>query len=155
LCDGLEAILGVVAQRLAVLGAAVEQRRREAERVHTLAELLTALHAGQPPDVKPYVALAEALVEEANQLLPLRLPYDAPDRAAPFVACHSLAVAQVLARMVRGDPEWRGRAVEPVLAALVHDVGMLGVPAAVLAHPGPLDDGQRRRIEGHVAVGAV
>jgi HD-GYP domain-containing protein (c-di-GMP phosphodiesterase class II) len=153
LCEGLEAILGVIAERLAVLAAAVEQRRREEERIHTLAELLTALHAGTPPDVTPYVALAEALVEEANQLAPLRLPHDTPDRPARFVACHSLAVAGVVARVVRGDPEWRGRAVEAVLAALVHDVGMLAVPAAVLAHAGPLDDGQRRQLEAHVRVG--
>jgi hypothetical protein len=155
LCEGLEAILGVVAQRLATLGAAVEQRRREAERVHTLAEGLTALHAGRVPDVKPFLALAEAIVEEANQLAPLRLLYESPDQPARFVACHGLCVAQVAARVVRGDPEWRGRAVEPVLAALVHDVGMLGVPAAVLGHAGPLDDGQRRLVEGHVRAGAA
>jgi hypothetical protein len=155
LSEGLEAILGVIAQRLATLGAAVEQRRREAERVDVLAELLAALHGGQPPDVKPYVVLAEALVEEANQLAPLRLPNEPPNRPARFAACHALAVAQVLARVVRGDPEWRSRAVEGVLAALVHDVGMLEVPAAILAHAGPLDDGQRRLIEGHVRVGAT
>jgi HD-GYP domain-containing protein (c-di-GMP phosphodiesterase class II) len=154
LCAGLEAILGVVAQRLALLGAALDQRRREAERIDTLAGLLTALHAGQPPDVSPYVALAEALVEEANQLAPLRLLNDTPERLARFVACHSLTVAQVLARVVRGDPEWRGRAVEVVLAALVHDAGMLDVPVDVLARPGPLDDDQRRRVEGHVRTGA-
>lgn len=155
LAAGLEAILGVIAQRLATLAAATAQRRREAERVHTLAELLAALHAGHAPDVKPCVALAEALVEEANQLAPLRLPYDGPERPARFVACQGLAVARVAARVVRGDPEWRGRAVEPVLAALVHDVGMLGVPAAVLAQPGPLDDDRRRLVEAHAHAGAV
>jgi hypothetical protein len=155
LAEGLEAILGVVAQRLATLGAATGQRRREAESVHTLAEVFAALHAGRTPDVKPVVALAEALVEEANQLAPLRLLYDEPERPARFVACHGLAVAQVAARVVRGDPEWRGRAVEPVLAALVHDVGMLDVPAAVLYHPGPLNEEQRRLVEGHAHAGAA
>src|SRR5262249_57858728 len=69
--------------------------------------------------------------------------------------CPRRSVAQVVARVVRGDAEWRGRALEPVLAALVHDAGMLGVPAVVLARPGPLDDGQRRVVEGHARAGAA
>jgi HD-GYP domain-containing protein (c-di-GMP phosphodiesterase class II) len=155
LCDGLEAFHGVIAQRLAVLNEAVGRRRREAERVDTLAGLLLALNAEEALDVKPYVALAEALLEEAEQAVPLRFLYEGPERPARFVACHSLSVAQVVARVVRGDVEWRGRALEPVLAALVHDAGMLGVPAAVLARPGPLDDGQRRVVEGHARAGAA
>jgi HD-GYP domain-containing protein (c-di-GMP phosphodiesterase class II) len=155
LCEGLEAVQGVVAQRLAVLNEAVGRRRREAARVDTLAGLLLALNAEEALDVKPYVALAEALLDEAGQGAPLRFLYEGPERPARFVACHSLSVAQVVARVVRGDPEWRGRALEPVLAALVHDAGMLGVPADVLAYPGPLDDGQRRRVEGHVGAGAA
>jgi HD-GYP domain-containing protein (c-di-GMP phosphodiesterase class II) len=155
LCDGLEAFQGVIAQRLTVLDDAVARRRREAERVATLADLLRALHTGEAADVKPYVALAEALVEDANQAAPLRFLHDGPERPARFVACHSLTVAQVVARVVRADPEWRGRAVEPVLAALVHDAGMLAVPPEVLAQPGPLDDGQRRLVEGHVRAGAA
>jgi HD-GYP domain-containing protein (c-di-GMP phosphodiesterase class II) len=138
LCDGLEAFHGVIAQRVAVLGEAVARRRREAERVARLGDLLPALHAGTGLDVKPYVALAEALLEEAEQDAPLRFLYEGPEPPARFVACHSLSVAQVVARVVRGDPEWRGRTLEPVLAALVHDAGMLDVPAEVLAQPGPL-----------------
>jgi HD-GYP domain-containing protein (c-di-GMP phosphodiesterase class II) len=155
LCDGLEAVQGVIAQRLAVLAETVARRRAEAERVASLADLLLALHAGEAADVKPFVALAEAVVEGANQATPLRFLYEAPDRPARFVACHSLTVAQVVARVVRGDPDWRGRALEPVLAALVHDGGMLAVPPEVLAQPGPLDDGQRRLVEGHVRAGAA
>jgi HD-GYP domain-containing protein (c-di-GMP phosphodiesterase class II) len=45
--------------------------------------------------------------------------------------------------------------VEPVLAALVHDVGMLSVPAEVLCRPGPLDDDARRTVESHVRLGAA
>ena len=41
-----------------------------------------------------------------------------------------------------------------VLAALVHDAGMLRVPAEVLAQPGPLDDAGRRAVEVHARAGA-
>jgi HD-GYP domain-containing protein (c-di-GMP phosphodiesterase class II) len=155
LCEGLEAVLSVVGQRLAVLGATVGRRRREAERIDTLADLLTTLQAEANPDVKPYKELAEAILDEAEHNAPLRFLYAAPEEPARFVACHSLTTAQVAARVARGDPEWRGRALEPVLAALVHDAGLLSVPAAVLAHPGPLDDEQRRAVEGHVRAGAA
>jgi HD-GYP domain-containing protein (c-di-GMP phosphodiesterase class II) len=71
------------------------------------------------------------------------------------VAAHSLNVAQVVARVVRQDPEWRGRALDPVLAALVHDVGMLIIPPESFLHGGPLDDDQRRAVEGHTLRGEI
>jgi HD-GYP domain-containing protein (c-di-GMP phosphodiesterase class II) len=154
LCEGLEGILGVIAQRLGTLGAVVARRSREAERVATLADLLTGLHAGRALDLKPYVAIAEALLDEASQSAPLQFLHAEPAEPARFVACHSLTVAQVVARVVRHDPEQRARPLEPVLAALVHDVGMLSVPVEVLSHPGPLEGAQRRSVEGHARVSA-
>src|SRR5262245_3363705 len=136
LCEGMEAILGVVAQRLAVLTAAAGQRRLWDDRAEALAGLLADLFAGRSEDVKPFVALAEAVLDEAHQSAPLRFLHDrprGPGGVARFVACHSLTAAQVMARVVRHDPDLRTRPLEPVLAALVHDVGMLGVPAEVLA----------------------
>lgn len=154
LCEGLQVILGVVARRVALLGGAVEERRREDGLIGTLADLLVALAAGQRPDITAFAAVAEALVAEAHEAAPLPFRSASPDRPARFVACHSLTVARVMARLARLDPDLRGRPAEPVLAALVHDVGMLHVPADLLAHVGPLDDGQRRLIESHTRVGA-
>lgn len=37
---------------------------------------------------------------------------------------------------------------------LLHDIGKIGVPTAVLEHPGPLDDEQRALIRAHPTVGA-
>jgi hypothetical protein len=155
LSEGLEAILGVVAQRVAVLTAAVARRRKWAERLDTLAGRLTALANGEPAELSPYTALAEALIAEAADGAPLRfLDHPPAQDPARFVACHSLVVAQVAARLVRHDPELRPRAVEVVLAALVHDVGMLRVPPDLLAQPGPLDDAGRRAVEAHARAGA-
>jgi HD-GYP domain-containing protein (c-di-GMP phosphodiesterase class II) len=155
LCEGLEAILTMVMQRLGTLAHALNRRRQELAQMDKLADLLQGLHAGRWMDIQPFQALAEALVAEARQQAPLRLPHTESTEPARFVACHSLAVARVIARVVRHDPELRGRPREAVLAALLHDVGMLGVPAEVLTHAGPLDDSKRRAVEGHSHAGAL
>lgn len=153
LCEGLEVILDVVAQRLATLGRAVGQRLHEEEQIGALTELLVALAAGQPPEARAFTALAEAVVAEAQDAAPLRFLHAPATSPARFVACHSLSVARVIARVARLDPELRHRPVEPVLAALVHDVGMLHVPPEMLARTGPLSDGERRQIEAHARLG--
>jgi hypothetical protein len=154
MCEGLEVILGLVGDRLAGLTAAVGQRRRETGWLDTLTELLAGLAGGQPPDVKPYVVLAEAILTAARQGAPLRWFGAAAQPPARFVAAHSLNVAQVIARLVGPDAEWRTRALDPVLAALVHDAGMVRLPGELLGQAAPLDDAQRRLVEGHTVVGA-
>jgi hypothetical protein len=153
LCDGVEAILSVAAQRLGTLAHAIGQRNRDIERLDTLRDLLARLAGGHDVSVQEFINLAEALLAEADQA-PLRFPSEVEADPALFVACHSLFVAQVVARIVRLDPDLRPRSMEPVLAALVHDVGMLQVPTEVLTHPGPLSDEQRRAVERHTQVGA-
>src|SRR5262249_40184757 len=77
--------------------------------------------------------------------------YPAP---AWFVAAHGLNCAKVMARLVRNDPQWRHRAAEMMLAALLHDVGMLRVDPAVLARAEPLNADQRSAVEAHTRVGS-
>jgi HD-GYP domain-containing protein (c-di-GMP phosphodiesterase class II) len=152
LCEGAEAILNVVAQRVQLLAAALQRGVRERARIEALAGLLTGLYDGRALDVKPYALLAEEILAEAQESQPLRFLHGEAEVPARFVACHSLTVAQVVARLARHEPELRGRPVEPVLAALVHDVGMLGVPAEVLAKAAPLVDAERRLVEAHVRI---
>lgn len=160
LCEGLEGILNVLAERVAALRAAGEQRRREAHWVDTLAELLTALAAGKKPSVNHFTTLAGALLTEAEQNGPLRF-FAEPGKSnlgggaiARAVACHGLTTGQVIARLVRNDPELRGEGVEAVVAALLHDVGMLRVSPGIYAHPTILTEEQRRGMEAHTRVGA-
>jgi HD-GYP domain-containing protein (c-di-GMP phosphodiesterase class II) len=152
--DGLEAIFAAIASRVAELDTAAAQRRGDEGRIETLAELVSALDTGRAADAAALAALAEPLVEEARQGTPLRFLASDPRQPARFVACHSLTVAQVIARLTRHDPEYRGRPQDPVLAALLHDAGMLTVGAEVLARPGPLDDAGRRLVEAHPRRGA-
>lgn len=41
-----------------------------------------------------------------------------------------------------------------VLASVLHDVGKVGVPDAILNKPGALDGGEKRQMQAHVAIGA-
>ena len=154
LCEGLEGMLGVIAERIAGLNAAARERRSQHQRIDTLADLLTQLHAGLPVDIQRCADIAEAIVTEAAEAEPLRFLAADPRQPARFIACHGLTTAQVMARVVRDNAELRCSPVEAVLAALLHDVGMLSVDPAILAQPGPVNDAQRRAIEGHTRSGA-
>ncbi|MBY0522410.1 MAG: HD domain-containing protein [Gemmataceae bacterium] len=158
LCEGLEGTLVVVAERIGGIRAAVAQRQTESQQVATLTELLRGLDAGKSADLKRLVQMAETLLADASECVRLRLRLtetsDAPVSAIHIVVSHSLNVAQVMARLVRHDPDLRGQAVQAVLAALIHDVGMLRVPNEIVTLPGSLNDAQRRVMEAHVRTGA-
>jgi HD-GYP domain-containing protein (c-di-GMP phosphodiesterase class II) len=154
LCEGLEVILKTAEGRVNALRLAVTARNQREAQVDALAGLLSDLSASKPVTIKPFVALAESIIAEAQEGMALRFLWAQPCVSARFVACHSLTVARVIARVVRFDPELRGQSLEAVLTGLLHDVGMLSVPLEIVAHPGPLDDTQRRAVEQHTRVGA-
>jgi len=153
LCEGLEAILNVVAERQRTLSASVERQRREIDCVSRLAELLTALDHRETIDKQPFLALAEEVLNDAQEGGPLRFLEGDPHNPAHFAACHGLTTARVASRIIRHDPELRGRSLDVLLAALIHDVGMLRIPPEILAYPEPYDDNQRRIIESHCHMG--
>jgi HD domain len=154
LCDGLDVILMVVEDRLRAVRTGLEYRRQEEDCFQNLAGLLVALAAGQSMNLKPWIGLADRIIAAAHQDVSLRIVYQPPDNPLRYVVGHSLTVAQVIARVIRHEPEWRNRPLDPVMAALVHDVGMLCVPRVILCHAGPLDDPQRRAVEVHANAGA-
>jgi HD-GYP domain-containing protein (c-di-GMP phosphodiesterase class II) len=154
LCEGLEVTLEVIATRIGRLKAMLDRRRQETGWIETLADFLTCLSLGKPVDLQPLNTLAEALLNDQQEGGPLRFFHTSPEQPPRFIACHSLTVAQVMARMLHREPDLGRRPLEPLLAALVHDAGMLSVAAEVLTHPGPLDDAQWRLIEGHTSAGA-
>ena len=153
LCEGLEAILNVADRRLGTLAQAVGRRRHEADQLNTLADLLSRLANGQAVDVQDFIALANELLAESGET-PMRFMDGIHSNPARFIAAHSLAVAQVIARIALADAEFRTRPMELVLAGLVHDVGMLRVPAAILMKAGAVDETERRTIERHALIGA-
>jgi len=154
-CDGLEAMLTAIRDRLAISGRTLEIRRREWGRVERLARLLHDIQGRRLVSVASFTAIAEELVAEARHGVPIRFATAPADPVARFVAAHALTVAQVVARMVPHDFEWTSQQVPAVTAALMMDVGMLTVPAAVLGKPLAFDDADHRAIEAHAASGAA
>jgi HD-GYP domain-containing protein (c-di-GMP phosphodiesterase class II) len=154
LCEGIEAILESVAERIARLDRAIAVRRRDASAVQRLAELLGRLHAGTAVAMDSVTAMASAIIADAQNGEPLRFLSASAEEPARFVAAHSLMVAQVAARVGRHDPDYRKDLHQPVVAAVLHDVGMLQIPAEILAKPGTLEDAQRRLVEAHPQAGA-
>lgn len=160
LCEGLEGILATVRQRLAILGTVLHERRRDAEQVDRLAHFLVRLNGDQPVEAATLVELASEVLAE-GLTSPLRFLYAPPAASqaflggpsfpapARFVACHSLTTARIMARIVRHAPEWKADLLQPVIAALLHDVGMLRLPPALLATNQLLKEDQIRLIEGH------
>jgi HD-GYP domain-containing protein (c-di-GMP phosphodiesterase class II) len=149
LCEGLEAVLNVVAYRLGTITDALRERHRERNRRQALAQFLVALAAGQTIETKALLPLAEGIHQDAIEGMPLYFPDVSAVNAAEHIAAHSLAVADIIARLVRHDGAWRAQPLEPILAALIHDVGMLNVDPAILGQGEPLADDQRRTIETH------
>ncbi|MFL5241773.1 MAG: HD-GYP domain-containing protein [Gemmataceae bacterium] len=153
LCQGLEPIFALIGERLAGLQAAVSRRRHEKNQLHILKDFLTALVERKPVDVKTLVRLGEAILTEAVEQNPLAFHHGAPWGPADWIPAHCLNVAQVMARVVRHNADLRGRPLDAVLAALVHDVGMLETPTEILTQVGPLTDDSRRLIEAHAFAG--
>jgi HD-GYP domain-containing protein (c-di-GMP phosphodiesterase class II) len=151
MCDGFEHLLRVIRGRLGVLEHAVALRRADAGRIARLADLLKAIQTGKVVSSGSLFELAELILDDARQGARLRFAYRDPatDGVAAFVAAHALNVGQVLARLVPHDYEWALKPALPIVAALTMDVGMLDVPAEILAKPGSLTLEERRSVELH------
>ncbi len=154
LCDGLEATLDTVADQLETLKSGVGRGRLEADRLDQLTTKLTAVARGMSVSLDDFSDLAESLLDEARQGLPLRFYTVSPIEHARYIAGHSLMVASVAARLIHDDPSWRDRLERVMLAGLLFDVGMLSVSPQTLAYDGPLNEAQWREVEHHTRAGA-
>ncbi len=104
----------------------------------------------QPDDVRDRSAQTHAAVLRAAALLA-----DAGETHEPYLAGHSARVqaySMVIAETVDPGAERIDREALRYGAAF-HDIGMLGVPASVVGHPGPLDSDQWARVRAHPARG--
>jgi HD-GYP domain-containing protein (c-di-GMP phosphodiesterase class II) len=154
LCEGIEGILSIATERLRSLTAGVARHRHEMETIGRLSELLSTLAAEQTVPLDAFRPLVDAVLAEAEECAPLTFRDASLTDQGRFVACHSLTTARVIARVVRHDAELRSRAADAVLAALLHDVGMLRVHVEILAHDDAVDIDQRRMLESHCRIGA-
>jgi HD-GYP domain-containing protein (c-di-GMP phosphodiesterase class II) len=166
LCEGVDAMLAVIRERLDGMTRALSAQKSIIARVDRLAKLLADLAAGRMVQIQSFADMADVILDDARQAQPIRFLTCAPlspkglDESDPvppparFVAAHSLTTAAIVARLTPHDFEFANRPVVAVIAALLMDVGMLRVPAAVLASTQPLDATDRRLIDVHPRVGA-
>jgi diguanylate cyclase (GGDEF)-like protein len=93
-------------------------------------------------------------LERSQALVGLRALASAIDAKDPATRAHSERVAALVSRLARqsGWPAERVRLLSE--AALVHDVGKIGVPNELLRKPGPLTPAERHTVEGHAELAA-
>lgn len=106
------------------------------------------------------VVRALSAEERARQLMraqalnAMRVLARAVDARDPYTARHSERVADLCVRLATALGWDSARIVALQEAALVHDVGKIGVPDAILLKEHALTDEERLVIEGHAALGA-
>jgi diguanylate cyclase (GGDEF)-like protein len=93
-------------------------------------------------------------LERSQALVGLRSLATAIDAKDPATREHSDRVAMIAGRLARTAGWSVERARQLSEAALVHDVGKIGVPDAVLRKTTPLTVEERRQIEGHAELAA-
>lgn len=159
ICDGMEVVLSAVEHRLEKIRAMSQKQQKSAARIQQLAQWLMQLEAGELKQLQPFAELADQILLEASQCTPLEIYHpvntNAPDRAwvADCVARHALVTAQVMARIARHNPDLKVRLPQMVVAALIHDVGMLRLSPELVAKAEAFDDNDKREVELHTQHG--
>ena len=109
------------------------------------------------PDVVHELSAQERAehLERSQALVGLRALARAIDAKDPTTRRHSERVSDLVVKLAveRGWPAERVRLLAE--AALVHDVGKIGVPDAVLLKDGPLDEDEYEQIKQHAELGAL
>src|SRR4051794_3677765 len=100
---------------------------------------------------------------EATRLAVASLPIDGPKGRALLraveshdgpTATHSYIVLDLARRVARRLGLAPEHVAEVEQVALLHDVGKLAIPHAILTKPGPLDDAEWAVMRSHPAIGA-
>ncbi|MGF1578135.1 MAG: HD-GYP domain-containing protein [Gemmataceae bacterium] len=154
LCSGLDVLISTLQQRLTGIEdtlRAIHHRRRTA---HQLENLLQKVIDGKLSTLNPFYSLAETVIEDCHRGSPLLFPEQLPDEVGQFVSQHSLAVAKTVVYFGQMAPQWRDALLQPVVAALLHDVGMLSIPNETLRTPEEFHITQMGVIEKHCRIGA-
>lgn len=98
--------------------------------------------------------MRQSVWEETREATALRTLVDLVDERDAGLADHSNVVSELAARTAEalGLSERRVRRI--ALAGMVHDVGKVALPDAILAKPGPLDEQEWKRVRAHPEDGA-
>ncbi|HEX3315305.1 MAG TPA: hypothetical protein VHR72_10465, partial [Gemmataceae bacterium] len=149
LCEGLHMCLVGVHDRIGMVQSGLARQDDERRQLDTLANLLGDLDDGRVPPLDAFLAIARSIVDDVSRGQPLSFRPCPTADSALFAATQGLAMARVQAWILRAEIPQRGRLAEAIVPALVHDVGMLHVPAEILFQAGPLDDDALRILHEH------
>jgi putative two-component system response regulator len=128
--------------RVAALEAGADDfMTKPVERVELAARVRSALRLK---------ALYNTLDSAEQVIFSLAAAVEAKD---PFTERHTQRVAETARHVGRrlGLPEFALDAL--YRGGIIHDIGKIGVPDAILLKPGPLDDNELSRMQAHVVVG--
>jgi HD-GYP domain-containing protein (c-di-GMP phosphodiesterase class II) len=154
LCRGLTAVFDSIEHKTAGLEDSLALRSHRRGTLDGLAGWLFDCCAGKSVSLDHVRALASQLDEEARCAAPLYTYEPQSPDAAQHIACHSLVAAQACARMLGPRGLLDHERQDIIMAALVHDVGMLAVPKESWMSADPISDDRRRAIEQHAPRGA-
>ena len=154
LCSGLDVLIGVIDQRVSGSKQMIDKARKETAQLTSLARLLKRLASHTLRDINPFFTLAEEVVRDMAGGQTLWVTQSLNDDVVSHAAAHALNTARVIALVARHDSLWQSSLLQPVVAALVHDVGMLDIPAAVMQNPNEFGDNEQGVIERHCRKGA-
>lgn len=151
--DGLEAGLATLNDRHQQLSAVAERMQHRHEQVETLARLLERLAGRQSVELAEFSPLIEAVLAEQTAAQPLVWHGGAEARQSRWAARQGLNVAAVLARAMPAERGESPLVKETLLAALVHDVGLIPLEG-LHGLAGEYSAEQRRQLEMHPRLGA-
>ncbi len=98
--------------------------------------------------------LTKSLIDRMIAMARLRDPSETGPHVRRVSRISRILMEAWGARRGRTGSEWERELDRFALASMLHDVGKVGVPDAVLKKPGPLDPAERAVMERHTTIGA-
>lgn len=144
--DVLEAYIGVTLKRTFTTGP--EAFQEIYRRLEQFTQSLRETRIESPEAAGGIAAVPEQVIETVTSLA---LAVDAKD---PYTQGHSPKVAAYAMLLCRALELSEQETEEIRLAALLHDVGKVGIPEAILNKGGPLDHREWEQMKQHVLLGA-
>ncbi len=98
--------------------------------------------------------IERAAQHHRNEAIALGALFAGLDARDSYTGRHSEAVVELAVRVTRELDVPESLAAEVRQVALLHDIGKIGIPDAILSKPGPLDDAEWKLMQTHPVIGA-
>ena len=152
--EGITSLLALLKGRTTALRSRLQRADTALQLTQQTDSLFGDAQAGQPIPFREVTLIAKHVVQDVRDwpTSGLRLPYHQATHG--YLASHSLNVARLATYLGLQSPGWRDRIVTVAAASLIHDLGMVQVPRALIDRAGPLEADDLRVIHEHPSIGA-